>query len=349
MTTQKLLLSGSDVFYALHEMRSADNGRTWTRPSRIESFRRQKFQGTNHPLPTGAAIAPNLLQPGDETTVCDFVPAWHEASKTLLGIGHTVWYRENRVMHTRPRGVAYAVLEPGAGTWSEWQCLELPDTPAFRNAGAGSQQRVDLPNGDLLLPIYFKAPDSRQYSVTVCLCRFDGQTMEYVRHGNSLTLPVKRGLYEPSVTRCGDRFYLTLRNDDHGYVTSSNDGLQYDAPKKWTFDDGSDLGNYNTQQHWVTHGDDLYLVYTRRGANNDHVFRHRAPLFMARVDPERLQVIRSTERVLVPERGARLGNFGVTHASPNETWITVTEWMQPAGVEKHGSDNTIWVARLLWQ
>jgi uncharacterized cupin superfamily protein len=32
---------------------------------------------------------------------------------------------------------------------------------------------------------------------------------------------------------------------------------------------------------------------------------------MAQVDPTRLRVIRKTERVLVPERGARLGNFGV--------------------------------------
>lgn len=112
--------------------------------------------------------------------------------------------------------------------------------------------------------------------------------------------------------------------------------------------DGEDLGNYNTQQHWVTHSDGLFLVYTRKGADNDHVFRHRAPLFIAQVDPEKLHVIRSTERILVAERGARLGNFGITDASAAETWVTVTEWMQPVGVEKHGSDNTIWVAKLKW-
>ena len=147
----------------------------------------------------------------------------------------------------------------------------------------------------------------------------------------------------------GSRFYLTLRNDDHGYVAVSEDGLQYSKPKRWTFDDGTDLGNYNTQQHWVTHSDGLFLVYTRIGADNDHVFRHRAPLFIAQVDPDRLHVIRSTERILVAERGARLGNFGVTDVSANETWVTVTEWMQPVGVEKHGSDNTIWVAKIKWE
>jgi hypothetical protein len=52
--------------------------------------------------------------------------------------------------------------------------------------------------------------------------------------------------------------------------------------------------------------------------------------------------------VLVPERGARLGNFGVTEVSPDETWVTAAEWMQPQGVEKRGSDNRIWVAKIQW-
>ncbi|MCA9426382.1 MAG: exo-alpha-sialidase, partial [Candidatus Omnitrophica bacterium] len=92
----------------------------------------------------------------------------------------------------------------------------------------------------------------------------------------------------------------------------------------------------------------LFLVYTRRGAENDHVFRHRAPLFIAQVDPDTLCVLRETERVLVPERGARLGNFGITDVKNNETWVTVAEWMQPVGIEKYGSDNTIYVAKIRW-
>ncbi|MDQ3624385.1 MAG: hypothetical protein M3463_18145 [Verrucomicrobiota bacterium] len=47
-----------------------------------------------------------------------------------------------------------------------------------------------------------------------------------------------------------------------------------------------------------------------RGANNDHIVRHRAPLFMARVDTDKLHVIRSSEKIVVPERGAEMGNFG---------------------------------------
>jgi hypothetical protein len=100
--------------------------------------------------------------------------------------------------------------------------------------------------------------------------------------------------------------------------------------------------------------DALYLVYTRRNANNDHIFRHRAPLFIAQVDPEKLCVIRETEQILVPERGARLCNFGVVRVSENESWVAVTEWMQAkapnqydyAACEKYGSDNCIYLAKI---
>ena len=349
MTMQKLLLTGSDVFYALNETRSTDLGKSWSLPEQKDSFKRQRFEDDATKLPTGAAIAPGLLQSGDETTVCDFAPQWHASSQRLLGIGQTVWYRNNKVMHVRPRGIAYAVYNTKNQRWNNWKTIQLPSEAKFISAGSGSVQRVDLPGGDVLLPCYFKEPAAMQYSVTVVRCRFDGETLHYVEHGNELTIPVKRGLYEPSITQFGNRFYLTMRNDDHAYVSVSEDGLHFQPAKRWTFDDGSDLGSYNTQQHWVKHHEALFLVYTRRGANNDHVFRHRAPLFIARVDPDQLHVVRATEQILIPERGARLGNFGVVDVTPEETWVTVAEWMQPRGVEKHGSDNSIHIAKLKWK
>ena len=343
MTTQKLQLSGSDIFYAIHSLHSKDLGATWTTPAEQSTFARVPF---------------SFREKKDlEMTVCDFWPKWHKASGKLLGTGHTVVYENNRVMHVRPRATPYAVYDPDNNTWSEWKTIKLPDEPKFENAGAGCVQRTDLANGDILLPIYFKALEAPHYTVTVLRCRFDGEEITYLKHDSELSIPIKRGLYEPSVTQFSDRFFLTMRNDDHGYVSVSDDGLNYSEPKRWTFDDGSDLGNYNTQQHWVSHSDALFLVYTRRGASNDHVFRHRAPLFVARVDPDKLTIIRDSEQVLVPEKGARLGNFGVTEVSPNETWVTVTEWMQAPGPNYHdptplierGADNRIWVAKLKWQ
>lgn len=365
LTMQKLLLSGSDVFYELNELRTDDLGETW-----------------NGPLPHPDTLGRRREPGGFEAVICDATPAWHAASGKLLSTGHVARYLGDRLApDPRPRQTAYTIYDPASRQWTSWDTLVMPDDEGhFYNAGAGCGQRYDLENGDILLPVYFhpRGVASFHSMTTVCRCRFDGRRLTYVEHGNEMACPDPRGFCEPSVTRFQGRFFLTLRNDVKGYVSVSEDGLTYAPPRPWTFDDGSELGNYNTQQHWVTGRDALYLVYTRRGLQNDHVFRHRAPLVMAQVDPERLCVLRETERVVVPERGARLGNFSVTQVSDSETWIVAGEWMQNGGenarvmlnklgvrdpdrlppnragqhyaaeCECFGSDNTIWVARILW-
>jgi len=161
-------------------------------------------------------------------------------------------------------------------------------------------------------------------------------------------LNIVRGLCEPSLIAFRGRYFLTLRNDERGYVTVSEDGLQFAEPKPWLFDDNADLGSYNTQQHWLAHSDGLFLIYTRRGANNDHIMRHRAPLFMAQVDPATLRVIRRSEKIVVPERGAELGNFGAAAISEAESWITVSEGMFMQDSRARGAEGATFVARVIW-
>jgi PAS domain-containing protein len=134
-------------------------------------------------------------------------------------------------------------------------------------------------------------------------------------------------------------------------VLKHDDGLHFRPIKAWKFDDSTDLGSYNTQQHWLAHSDGLFLVYTRRGANNDHIMRNRAPLFIAQVDPEELCVIRKTERVLIPEQGAPLGNFGAAAITETESWVTVSEFMWPSWNEearKRGAAGRTFIARVIW-
>jgi len=337
MTMQKLLLTGSDVFYALNDVRT-DDLKTWSTITEHGDTLGRRDEGD------GIVVA-----------ACDFTPKWHAKSGKLLGVGHTVRYKNNAVIHNRKREASYAVYDDQTRTWSPWTTLKMPDVPKFHNSGAGCVQRVDLDNGEILLPIYFKGEAGKYYRVTVLRCSFDGKELKMLGQGNELELADGRGIYEPSLVRCGDRFYLTLRNDNAGYVSSSDDGLNFTTPKKWTWANGEEIGNYNTQQHWVTHGDDLYLVYNRKGANNDHIIRHRAPLFMAKVDKDKLQVLRETEQLIVPERGARLGNFAITEVSENEIWVTVAEWMQtfspPLIVpvdNPYGADNSVFAARIRW-
>lgn len=331
MTMQKLLLSGSDVFYAINDIYSEDGGDTWSEPvEHTESFARE-----NHGN-------------GMESVVCDFSPMYHAATGKILGTGHTAWYQYNKVMPApRRRDVSYSVYDNEKKSWAKWSALKVPEG-LFYDAGAGCTQRFDLPNGEILLPVYFRKDSESSYA-TVLRCSFDGETLEYIEHGNEMTVPLPRGLGEPSLAFADGRYFLTLRNDEKGYVCASNDGLNFDEPCPWTFDDGSEIGNYNTQQHWITHNDKLFLVYTRRGLDNDHVFRHRAPLVMAEVDKEKLCIIKSTEQRMTPERGARMGNFGITEVSDKETWIVSSEWMQPAGCAEYGSNNAIFITRIFWK
>jgi len=342
MTMNTLHVAGSDVFKSVFGMRTDDLGKTWTEPREL------------------AALAPRYETIGGQkrpVAISDCWPRWLAATKTLLGTGHTVVYTPKwKVARPRPRHTSYSTYDPKTDNWAVWKKLEMPEGDKFHDAGAGCVQRFDETDGSILLPIYFRPP-GKNSRVTVTRCSFDGRTLRFQQHGNELFIDDKtRGLHEPSLTWFGGEYFLTIRNDKRGFVTRSKDGLHFEPIQPWKFDDESDLGNYNTQQHWVTHSDRLFLVYTRRGANNDHVFRHRAPLFMAQVDPKQLRVLRKTEQILVPERGARLGNFGVTDVSQDETWVTVAEWMQTWGPNyilpkdnKYGSDGSVWVARIRWK
>ena len=251
----------------------------------------------------------------------------------------------------------YSVFDAAAGRWSLPEILGMPGE-SF-NSSAGCTQRVDLENGEILLPVYFMkqgksvVPGENFYESVMVRCSFSGERMRVLEIGAPLGIDSPRGLYEPSLIRIGSDFYLTMRNDRCGYVAHSRDGLNFTPLREWLFDDG-ELGSWNTQQHWIALGERLYLVYTRRGAGNDHIFRNKAPLFIAEVDRETLRVIRSSERVAVPERGARLGNFGCVRVSDRESWIIVSEWMQTTPPDpfdwrrcmSYGSDNSVFICRV---
>jgi len=343
VTMSPLLLTGSDVYYELHEMRSDDLGITWTGPIKHLDTLGRRPGGMLNGKPVELACG-------------DFWPKWHAKSGMLLGTGHTVAYVDDKApVKNFMIAPAYSVYDAEKGTWSRWTTLELPEGKLGQACGAGCCQRVDLPDGTILLPVYHREKDSPFARSTVLRCSFDGVKLGVLEIGATIRRDCKRGLPEPSLAVFKGTYYLTLREEDAGFVAVSKDGLRFGDLKKWTWDDGADLGTYNTQAHWVTHSDALYLVYTRKGANNDHVFRHRAPLFIAEVDTQKLHVKRATERILIPEKGARYGNFGVCHVSEKETWVVETEWMQRPPAEfvipvknKWGAEARVYAARIIW-
>ncbi|MBN2295961.1 MAG: exo-alpha-sialidase [Pirellulales bacterium] len=322
----------SDFYSGLYTMRSDDLGKTWSKPVAQPSL-------AWIIEPSGVTIA-----------VADVTPGWHGPSGKLLAIGCMVRYSKKGDQISdvkRWSQTHYAVFDPKTNVWSKWKLLEMPADKKFDFSRSACAQWIVEDDGTLLVPIYFSA-DKGPASVTVTKCSFDGNEMKYVGHGNEMSLKVVRGLCEPSIAKFQGRYYLTIRNDLKGYVTSSEDGLNFNPIKPWTFDDGGELGSYNTQQHWVNNDKGLFLVYTRRGANNDHIVRHRAPLFIAQVDPNRLCVIRDTEKIAVPERGTTLGNFGCNPVNASESWITTAEYMDTTTQKKLGANGSIYVSRVIF-
>ncbi len=334
LTLQKHLVA-DDHYSGLSFMLSKDLGKSWSEPElpRVLDWRKNDR--------------------GETIAVCDVTPGWHRPTKKVLAVGIQLRYSEaGAQLLDRPRSydAAYAVYDPHANQWSGWKTLDMPRgaDDRFFQVAPGCAQWLVRADGSVLIPLYFQGPKDGPYSVTVVEATFDGTTLRYVRHGDQLSLPRVRGLVEPSLTYFQGRYLLTLRNDERGYVAASDDGLAFRPIQPWTFDDDSELGSYNTQQHWVTHHDGLFLAYTRRGANNDHIARNRAPLFLARVDPKTLRVIRRTEKVLIPERGVMLGNFGAAAISAEESWVTDSEFMERGEKHARGADGSTYVARVRW-
>ncbi len=344
ITASPLLVTGSDVYFDIHDWRSDDLGRTWVGPVKHAATLGRKAAGESGGRPVTSV-------PGD------FWPQFHRKSGKLLGLGVTFTYVDDKApIANRDAETIYTTYDPAKREWAAPKKLHFTDPDLARDARAACVQRFDLPEGDILLPIYFKPEGSKFSRVRVVRCGYDGDTLTMKEVGPEIRLDTKRGLAEPSITRVGGKFFLTIRHDEGAYVTRSDDGLRFEPMRPWTWDDGTPLGSYNTQAHWVARGGALFLVYTRRGANNDHIFRHRAPLFIAEVDTEKLAVKRVTERVLIPERGARYGNFGVCDVGADETWIVETEWMQRPPEEpvipvenRWGAKARVYAARILWQ
>ena len=342
MTTQKLELSGCDVFYGIELMKTTDGGKTFSKPELCENLKRRYYDD------------------GTSLVMCDATPFYHTATGKILITGHMAWYGSNNALlrERRPLSPLYAIYNECEGTFEAFKMIEMPDKDKYYVSSIGCSQIEECDNGDLLIPIYYNTREeveksSNSSSVVMLRCSFDGEKIEVIEVGAPLSTDLPRGFCEPSVIKHNGEYFLCLRNDVTGFLTKSRDGLHYDIPVELCSSDGKNLGNYNTQQHWLTGGGRLWLVYNRRAENNDHMFRHRAPLFMAEVDPVTLRVNLDTERIVAPERGARLGNFGCQSFSDEVGYVFVSEWMQndPHGWEHCalcGSDNTIFVTKVTY-
>jgi len=307
---------------------------------------RQSFHFTASRLPRSAgdfsqwkkqwetAPYPKACLPRTNKAGYRFVPTFnwkfHRRSGKCLGIGHLLRHRENRLSnHLEHLAITYSVYDPTHGTFTPWESF-LIEVGGKKMPCVAYGQRVELPNGDILLPFSAIKELKGRNSIRWCgaaRCRFDGKKIQVVEVSNLFTHPVPRGFVEPSIAEHNGQYYMTLRaQDGHSYVTSSANGMNWGKPKPWCWENGDQIAMDQTMTKFISHSDGLFLVYTRITDENTNVFRHRAPLFIAQIDTKGVCLIRKTESTVFSNNGFSVGNFGVLEVSPRETWVTAAEW-----------------------
>ena len=336
MTLQEI--GGSDYFGQVHWSTSSDLGRTWSEPKPIDALGRDPVPGRDDGL---------------TAAVCDVVPQYHPQTDTVVAMGHVVFYKGAYFARDEQlsRYPIY-VTRAGDGSWSERKILAWDDPRGGSIYSNGCGQRVVLPDGDVQMSFTF-GPTEKNRMVAGVRASFDGTELQVKDVGPPLHNDVGRGLLEPSVTQFGGRFWITMRaEDDRGYLSVSDDGLNWEEKQAWSWDDGTPLETSTTQQHWLTHSDGLFLVYTRKDASNAKVIRWRSPLWVAQVDVDRRRLIQATEQIVLPLVGdgvndpdqvGLMGNFHVTNVSPDESWVTVGEFLPR---DKYLGD--VLLARIRW-
>ncbi|QDT05654.1 hypothetical protein K227x_40560 [Rubripirellula lacrimiformis] len=336
MTIQEI--GGSDYFGPVHWTTSGDDGKTWTQPQPIAALDRDPVPGRSDDL---------------KAAVCDVTPQYHPPTQSVLAVGQVVFYKGKYFARKEqlPRFPVY-VTRNSDGEWSTRKTLQWDDPRGGHIYSNNCGQRVVLPNGDVQLAFTF-GPEDEHRMVAGVQATFDGNQLKIRDVGPALHNPQGRGLLEPSVTEFDGKFWMTMRaEDNNGYVSVSDDGLQWEPKQSWVWDDGTPVTMSTTQQHWLTHSDGLFLVYTRQDESNANVLRWRSPLWVARVDTEKRCLIRSTEQTVLalvgdgidePNKVALMGNFHVTNISPDESIVTVGEWMP-----RDGYRGDVLLARIRW-
>lgn len=323
MMTMQLHSGVSDRYGDPEFVVSQDGGDTWSEPKTIDSLKTKE-------------IGDSLFE-----GVADVRPFYHPQTKSIIAIGCNSYYGNNKNVtvdedfdaEKHKQIPAYAIYNSD-GTWSQRRDL-LPESflKDSLNWRVACTQLVVLDDGDLIIPIYFETTGSAgesSYAVCTIKCSFDGEEILIKEVGERVYPREEDGYFtEPSVIKFNGKFYMTIRVNDKACCAESTDGLNWVNLKSWSWDNGEVLDTENTQQHWLTLGEKLYLVYTRKSKEqgNEEVMRYRAPLFIAEVDPVKCCLLRESERVALPlvwSDGAPglLGNFHVFNSSKTEAFIS---------------------------
>jgi hypothetical protein len=316
MTLSKRGATGTDVYRGLAFTTSSDGGITWAALAE---------------LPYGA----RPLREGITGMFGATVPVFHPQTGKLLLLGNCVGYAQYGTPAVKLTGLrfpAYAVYDPAVRKWSaDYTVLEGEE-----DANTTSGVPWILPDGTLLWPcnggqVLHAAFDGAKLTILARSPRIEGLGQQ----------PKNTGEYH--LTKFGNKFYLTLRCPDQNRVAVSADGQHFEPATALRWEDGTLVPSAATQMRWIRQHERLYLVYTRVDPGNKGIFRNRAPLWMAELDPATLRLKKSTEVIAVPISPGRddLGNFGTTFVNDELSLITTSEFGRT-----RASNSRVYLARV---
>ena len=193
-TAQNLDVSGSDLFSHIMLSKSTDGAKTWS-----------KFKPQD-------GLAPIVLDNKNTLIGCDATPMYHKKTKKVLLLGHTACYEPNAsAPNGKNRRTFYSVMDSKTESFLPMKFVKMPN--GFENAGNGSGQSLETENGDILIPFYYTSGANSYFNSSVMRCGFDGKNLSLKEIGNSLSIDVSdnpRGVYEPSVIKYKNTYFLTI-------------------------------------------------------------------------------------------------------------------------------------------
>ena len=120
ITTQRLRLSGCDVFYGMEMLFSNDRGGHWS------------------PIAPSANLVRQKLSDGCEQALCDATPMYHRATGKILLTGHDARYRDDVLQKPpRPRRTLWSVFDRTKMDFLPYRALEMPDPDLYFSCGSG--------------------------------------------------------------------------------------------------------------------------------------------------------------------------------------------------------------------
>ena len=94
------------------------------------------------------------------TICCDMTPTYLKKTGKFIVTGHQANYHVGSVFPVDPgevaRDIPYAVFDGESKKFGPVKFLKTPDPVKFCDCGSGCSQILELENGEILLPVYFR-------------------------------------------------------------------------------------------------------------------------------------------------------------------------------------------------